>query len=108
MILFHVPVNYLLPVAMVLVPPLVLTRDPAATLGAVTAVGGLGAASGALAMVLSGGTKRLTVWSLAGLAYRPLRLPEDDLPDAVADAEIAEDLDEVQRRLDQRLLVGRA
>jgi MFS family permease len=218
MIAFFVPVNYLLAVAVVLVTPLVLTRSSAQTLGVVTAVGGVGAACGALAMVAWGGTKRLahgmvgftvvvgvgtvvmglapsipvlalglflfwvgvtvlnahwisiiqvkvgqdlqgrvlsvnqmlatammplgfftapvltdrlaaplvggsgpaalaavltvagvvlTAWSVAGLAYRPLRRMEDDLPDAVAGPEIADDLDEVQRALDERLRTAR-
>ena len=213
MIIFYVPVNYLLAVAMVLVTPLVLSFGSATTLGVVTGIGGLGAAVGALAMVVWGGTRRLAVgmigftvpvglgtmlmgirpgpelvaaglfiywaslsilnahwvsilqvkvvqdlqgrvlavnqmlatammplgfvtapwiaervvdpllaggperavaallvgaggllvlWSLAGLAYRPLRRLEDDLPDGVAGPEIADDLDALQREVDAR------
>ncbi|MDW5328954.1 non-ribosomal peptide synthetase [Plantactinospora sp. KLBMP9567] len=213
MIVFYVPVNYLLAVAMVLVTPLVLDFGSPATLGLVTGIGGLGAAVGALAMVVWGGTRRLAVgmvgftvpvglgtvlmgvrpepalvaaglflywaslsilnahwisiiqvkvvqdlqgrvlavnqmlaaammplgfvtapaiaervvdpvvpggagraiavllvctgallmlWSTAGLAYRPLRRLEDDLPDGVAGAEIDDDLDALQRDFDAR------
>jgi amino acid adenylation domain-containing protein len=49
-------------------------------------------------LILSGAV--LVAWSAAGLAYRPLRRMEDDLPDAVAGPEIAGDLDEVQRDAD--------
>lgn len=215
MIVFYVPVNYLLAVGSVLVTPLVLGFGTATTLGVVTGVGGLGAAVGALVMVVWGGTRRLAVgmigftapvglgmvlmgirpgpalvatglflywaalsilnahwisiiqvkvvqdlqgrvlavnqmlaaammplgfvtapaiaerivepllggganqavaallvgagvvlvlWSLAGLAYRPLRRLEDDLPDAVAGPEIADDLDALQREVDARTL----
>ena len=62
----------------------------------------LGDRGTALAAVLTGAGLLLTAWSVGGLAYRPLRRMEDALPDAVADAEIADDLDEVQRRLDAR------
>ncbi|MDG4787853.1 MFS transporter [Micromonospora sp. WMMD1102] len=213
MIVFYVPVNYLLAVAMVLVTPLVLDFGSPATLGLVTGIGGLGAAVGALVMVVWGGTRRLAVgmvgftipvglgtvllgvrpepvvvaaglflywaslsilnahwisiiqvkvvqdlqgrvlavnqmlaaammplgfvtapviaeqvvdplvsggagraiavllvctgtllmlWSAAGLAYRPLRRLEDDLPDGVAGAEIDGDLDALQQEFDAR------
>jgi hypothetical protein len=67
----------------------------------------VGSGPPALAAVLTVAGVVLTAWSLAGLAYRPLRRMEDDLPDAVAGAEIADDLDEVQRALDERLAAAR-
>ncbi|WP_327584288.1 amino acid adenylation domain-containing protein [Nonomuraea sp. NBC_00507] len=45
----------------------------------------------------------LVVWGALGLWYRPLRRMEDDLPDAVAGAEIADDLDSVQEEADREL-----
>jgi len=51
-----------------------------------------------LLLVLSGVV--LVGWSVAGLAYRPLRRMEDDLPDAVAGPQIADNLDDVQRGAD--------
>jgi MFS family permease len=216
MILFYLPVNYLLAAAMVLVTPLALGVGSPATLGVVTAAGGVGAAVGALVMVVWGGTRRLAhgmvgftlpvglgtvlmgvrpspmtiaaglfvywvslsilnahwiaiiqlkvgqdlqgrvlainqmlaaammplgfvtipllvdhvvapavgrgsaeavllvvaglflaAWSVAGLAYRPLRLMEDGLPDAMAGPRIADDLDELQREVDTRLVATR-
>ncbi|NUW45757.1 non-ribosomal peptide synthetase/MFS transporter [Nonomuraea rhodomycinica] len=46
----------------------------------------------------------LVVWGALGLWYRPLRRMEDDLPDAVAGAEIADDLDLVQEEADRELV----
>ncbi|MDY0811383.1 non-ribosomal peptide synthetase [Kitasatospora purpeofusca] len=48
----------------------------------------------------------LIVWAVLGLFHRPLRYMEDELPDAVAGAEIAEDLDTLQAAAD-RALPGR-
>ncbi|MFF3670430.1 non-ribosomal peptide synthetase/MFS transporter [Microtetraspora malaysiensis] len=48
----------------------------------------------------------LMLWGALGLWYRPLRLMEDALPDAVAGAEIADDLDAVQVEADAALLEG--
>ncbi|MBG0818844.1 non-ribosomal peptide synthetase/MFS transporter [Planomonospora sp. ID82291] len=48
----------------------------------------------------------LMLWGALGLWYRPLRRMEDALPDAVAGAEIAEDLDAVQAEADAVLLEG--
>ncbi|MFC4117735.1 non-ribosomal peptide synthetase/MFS transporter [Nonomuraea zeae] len=45
----------------------------------------------------------LVVWGGLGLWYRPLRRMEDDLPDAVAGPEIADDLDAVQEAADKEL-----
>jgi amino acid adenylation domain-containing protein len=45
----------------------------------------------------------LGIWGALGLWYRPLRRMEDDLPDAVAGAEIADDLDVVQEEADRDL-----
>ncbi|MEK2495430.1 amino acid adenylation domain-containing protein [Kitasatospora purpeofusca] len=42
-------------------------------------------------------------WAVLGLSYRPLRYMEDGLPDAVAGAEIAEDLDALQAAADRAL-----
>ncbi|MFI7047533.1 amino acid adenylation domain-containing protein [Streptosporangium sandarakinum] len=50
----------------------------------------------------------LALWGALGLWYRPLRRMEDALPDAVAGAEIADDLDAVQAEADAALLVGAA
>ncbi|MEU4230733.1 amino acid adenylation domain-containing protein [Nonomuraea sp. NPDC026600] len=50
----------------------------------------------------------LVVWGALGLWYRPLRLMEDHLPDAVAGAEIADDLDGVQEEADRELARGHA
>ncbi|WP_327673510.1 non-ribosomal peptide synthetase/MFS transporter [Kitasatospora sp. NBC_00458] len=49
----------------------------------------------------------LTVWGLLGLAYRPLRLLEDLLPDALPDAEIG-DKDAIQAEADRRLALAEA
>ncbi|GAA3578960.1 hypothetical protein GCM10022419_070500 [Nonomuraea rosea] len=48
----------------------------------------------------------LVLWGGLGLWYRPLRRMEDDLPDAVAGAEIADDLDGVQEAADKELTRG--
>ncbi|MER7702514.1 amino acid adenylation domain-containing protein [Kitasatospora sp. NPDC097605] len=45
----------------------------------------------------------LIVWAVLGLRHRPLRFLEDALPDAVAGAEIPEDLDTVQAAADRAL-----
>ncbi|MFD7416561.1 amino acid adenylation domain-containing protein [Kitasatospora purpeofusca] len=49
----------------------------------------------------------LTVWGLLGLAYRPLRLLEDLLPDALPDAEIG-DKDAIQAEADRQLALAEA
>jgi MFS family permease len=48
----------------------------------------------------------LFVWGIIGLKYRPLRYMEDILPDAVPDAVIIKDKDELQQQLDRQLLTG--
>jgi hypothetical protein len=50
----------------------------------------------------------LMLWGALGLWYRPLRRMEDALPDAVAGAEIADDLDAVQAEADAVLREGAA
>jgi amino acid adenylation domain-containing protein len=63
---------------------------------------GLGQDRGlALLMVCSG--IFLAVWGALGLAYRPLRLAEDALPDASPDPEIDGGLDEIQAAADRKL-----
>jgi MFS family permease len=46
----------------------------------------------------------LTLWGILGYRYRPLRFMEDELPDAIPDAVIITDKDELQRQADQQLL----
>jgi surfactin synthase thioesterase subunit/MFS family permease len=46
----------------------------------------------------------LTAWGILGYRYRPLRFMEDELPDAIPDAVIITDKDELQRQADQQLL----
>jgi amino acid adenylation domain-containing protein len=60
----------------------------------------------ALLMVCSG--IFLAIWGALGLAYRPLRLAEDALPDAAPDPEIDGGLEEIQAAADRKLaeLVG--
>jgi hypothetical protein len=60
------------------------------------------APGGAAGLVLAAGGVVLLVWAVLGLAYRPLRRLEDDLPDAVAGSEIPRDLDDIQRALTAR------
>ncbi|MGW7442960.1 hypothetical protein [Kitasatospora sp. NPDC054795] len=48
----------------------------------------------------------LIAWAVLGLRYRPLRYMEDELPDAVAGAEIAEDLDTLQAAADRAMPGG--
>ncbi|MEV6977531.1 amino acid adenylation domain-containing protein [Kitasatospora sp. NPDC093806] len=48
----------------------------------------------------------LVAWGALGLRHRPLRYLEDELPDAVAGAEIAEDLDALQAAADRALSDG--
>ncbi|WP_214416173.1 non-ribosomal peptide synthetase/MFS transporter [Sphaerisporangium fuscum] len=45
----------------------------------------------------------LVVWGALGLWFRPLRRMEDDLPDALVGAEIADDLDSLQEEADKEL-----
>jgi surfactin synthase thioesterase subunit/MFS family permease len=59
-----------------------------------------------LMMILSGVI--LALWTLLSYRYRPLRFMEDDLPDAIPDAVIVDDRDELQRQADRQLLSGAA
>ncbi|MFI8082966.1 amino acid adenylation domain-containing protein [Kitasatospora sp. NPDC086009] len=73
MVVFFVVFNYLFAVATVLVTPMVLAGGSAVQLGVITAVGGVGALTGALVMALWGGTRRRAVGmigftSLVGVA----------------------------------------
>ncbi|MFJ1702598.1 amino acid adenylation domain-containing protein [Kitasatospora sp. NPDC088346] len=61
MVVFFVVFNYLFAVVTVLVTPMVLAAGSAVELGVVTAVGGVGAMTGALVMALWGGTRRRSV-----------------------------------------------
>jgi hypothetical protein len=74
--------------------------------GLAGSVGGLiGAGPGrgmGLMMILTG--VMATAWAVLGYRYRPLRYMEDDLPDAIPDAVIVADKDELQRQADHRLL----
>jgi amino acid adenylation domain-containing protein len=79
-----------------------LVGEGGALAGTVGQVIGVGPGRGmALLLVLSGAL--LAVWGVLGLLYRPLRLLEDELPDAVPGAEIDEDLDLVQAEADRLL-----
>ncbi|MET9400200.1 amino acid adenylation domain-containing protein [Kitasatospora sp. NPDC002965] len=60
MVVFFVVFNYLFAVATVLITPMVLAGGSAVQLGVITALGGLGAMTGALVMALWGGTRRRT------------------------------------------------
>ncbi|GAA1622118.1 non-ribosomal peptide synthetase/MFS transporter [Catellatospora bangladeshensis] len=93
------------PLAFLTAPPLAEAVQPllmpggalATTVGRVVGVGdGRG---NALILIACG--LALAIWGLLGLAYRPLRRMEDDLPDAVTGAEIADSLDEVQAAADR-------
>ncbi|MDI1462622.1 amino acid adenylation domain-containing protein [Catellatospora sp. KI3] len=94
------------PLAFLTAPPLAEAVQPllapggalAGTVGRIVGVGD-GRGNG---LILVGCGLLLAVWGLLGLAYRPLRRMEDDLPDAVAGADIADTLDEVQAAADRR------
>ena len=78
-----------------------LLRDGGALTGTVGAVIGTGQGRGIGLLLVCVGAA-LVAWGLLGLAYRPLRLMEDLLPDALPDAEIA-DKDTLQARADRAL-----
>ncbi len=80
--------------------PLIVEGGPLA--GTVGHVIGVGADRGTALMLVCSGAL-LTLWGVLGMAYRPLRRMEDELPDAVLDAEI-KDLDAVQAAADRRVL----
>ncbi|GIH02947.1 hypothetical protein Rhe02_10140 [Rhizocola hellebori] len=80
--------------------PLLAANGPLAD--SAGAVLGEGAGRGmGLLLVICGAA--LAVIGAAGLRYRPLSRMEDDLPNAVTGAEIADDLDEVQAEADRSL-----
>jgi MFS family permease len=99
------------PLAFLTAPPLAEAVQPllapggalADTVGRVVGVGD-GRDSG-LILVACG--LLLALWGGLGLAYRPLRRMEDDLPDAITGAEIADSLDEVQAAADREALTVR-
>ncbi|WP_380283121.1 amino acid adenylation domain-containing protein [Kitasatospora purpeofusca] len=83
-----------------------LMRPGGALADSVGLVLGTGPGRGAgLLLVLVG--LLLAVWGLLGLAYRPLRLLEDILPDALPDAEIG-DKDAIQAEADRQLALAEA
>ncbi|TMR07685.1 amino acid adenylation domain-containing protein [Nonomuraea turkmeniaca] len=96
------------PLAFLTAPPLSDLFGPLLEPGgalAGTVVGdlvGVGPARG-VGLLLAVTGALLVVWGALGLWYRPLRRMEDDLPDAVAGAEIADDLDSVQEAADREL-----
>ncbi|MFB8240450.1 amino acid adenylation domain-containing protein [Kitasatospora purpeofusca] len=95
------------PLAFLTAPPLAESfsglLDPGGALaGTVGRVLGTGPGRGTGLLLVTCGVL-LIVWAVLGLAYRPLRYMEDELPDAVAGAEIAEDLDALQAAADRAL-----
>ncbi|MFS8498369.1 MAG: amino acid adenylation domain-containing protein [Micromonosporaceae bacterium] len=97
------PLGFMLaaPLADGVFAPLIEPGGPLA--GTVGAMVGTGPGRGVALMLVCSGVV-LAAWGVLGLLYRPLRLLEDELPDAVPGAEIAEDLDQVQEEADRRLL----
>ena len=79
-----------------------LVSEGGALAGTVGQVIGVGPGRGMALLVVCSGLL-LTAWGVLGLLYRPLRLLEDELPDAVPGAEIDDDLDRVQAEADHRL-----
>jgi amino acid adenylation domain-containing protein len=100
------PVGFLIagPLADDVLGPLV--SEGGALAGTVGQLIGVGPGRGMALLVLCAGVL-LTAWGVLGLLYRPLRLLEDELPDAVPAAEIDKDLDLVQAEADQRLAEDR-
>ncbi|MFC5666775.1 amino acid adenylation domain-containing protein [Kitasatospora misakiensis] len=100
------------PLAFLTAPPLAdyfsgLLLHPEGPLsGTVGRLLGTGPGRGTGLLLVTCGTLLIT-WALLGLRHRPLHHMEDDLPDAVADTEIPEDLDTLQATAD-RALPGRA
>jgi amino acid adenylation domain-containing protein len=89
------------PVAFLTAPPLAEAVTPLLAPGGALA-GTVGTVVGSgTALVLVGCGLLLMLWGGLGLAYRPLRRMEDDLPDASAGAEIPDTLDEVQAAADR-------
>jgi surfactin synthase thioesterase subunit/predicted MFS family arabinose efflux permease len=64
---------------------------------------GTGRGIGLLVIVAGLGTILL---GLAGLRYRPVRFLEDDLPDAIPDAELIADKDQLQELADRRIVTN--
>ncbi|MFE6867288.1 amino acid adenylation domain-containing protein [Kitasatospora sp. NPDC057692] len=98
------------PLSFLTAPPLAesfagLLNPGGALAGTVGRVLGTGPGRGTGLLLVTCGVL-LIVWAALGLRYRPLRYLEDALPDAVAGAETAEDLDTVQAAAD-RALPGR-
>ncbi|WP_328952934.1 non-ribosomal peptide synthetase [Kitasatospora purpeofusca] len=95
------------PLAFLTAPPLAERfsglLDPGGALaGTVGRVLGTGPGRGTGLLLVTCGVL-LIGWAVLGLSYRPLRYMEDELPDAVAGAEIAEDLDTLQAAADRAL-----
>ncbi|MFJ8431194.1 amino acid adenylation domain-containing protein [Kitasatospora sp. NPDC094019] len=98
------------PLAFLTAPPLAELfagpLDPGGALaGSVGRVLGTGPGRGTGLLLVTCGVL-LIGWAVLGLCYRPLRFMEDELPDAVAGAEIAEDLDALQAAADRALSDG--
>ncbi|MFF7587985.1 amino acid adenylation domain-containing protein [Kitasatospora purpeofusca] len=98
------------PLAFLTAPPLAerfsgLLDRGGALAGTVGRVLGTGPGRGTGLLLVTCGAL-LIVWAALGLSYRPLRYMEDELPDAVAGAEIAEDLDALQAAADRALTGG--
>ncbi|MPZ27127.1 MAG: MFS transporter, partial [Micromonosporaceae bacterium] len=79
-----------------------LVEEGGALAGTVGQVIGVGPGRGMALLLVCAGLL-LTAWGVLGFCYRPMRLLEDGLPDAVAAAEIDKDLDLVQAEADARL-----
>jgi amino acid adenylation domain-containing protein len=96
------PIGFLIagPLADQVLGPLV--AEGGALAGTVGRVIGVGPGRGMALLLVCAGLL-LTAWGVLGFCYRPMRLLEDDLPDAVPAAEIDKDLDLVQAEADRRL-----
>ncbi len=93
------------PLADTIFEPLLVSDGALA--GSVGQVIGVGPGRGMGLMVILLGAIRIIV-ALVGYGYRPLRFMEDELPDAIPDAMIVADKDELQRQADKQLLVEAA
>jgi hypothetical protein len=96
------PIGFLIagPLADQVLGPLV--AEDGALAGTVGRVIGVGPGRGMALLLVCAGLL-LTAWGVLGFCYRPMRLLEDDLPDAVPAAEIDKDLDLVQAEADRHL-----
>ncbi|MGV9310240.1 non-ribosomal peptide synthetase/MFS transporter [Nonomuraea sp. NPDC003727] len=96
------------PLAFLTAPPLTAFFAPLLEPGGALAdtvvgtIAGVGPGRG-IGLLLAATGALLVLWGALGLWYRPLRRMEDDLPDAVAGAEIADSLDAVQAEADRSL-----